>query len=224
MIDPFQNDPSDVHGKKSTTGDDNPSTDKVEPLIVTIEPQTKNKDSYEAKQYRLDCASYRLNQKSYKLNRKAYRVSHRTMVYLLIYTGLTLVVAVSSVIASYYARKSADTTKQSVQAYMNSTSAYLSFGEEFTVGKEIPGSKESEATVDIINLGNSPAIDVEVFGGNSDPSEGGEDYPTTLGYIQSKEIRKAVTDFLDKKIELNERNGFNFGARETSYEQSSSSL
>jgi|SRR5580698_2275435 hypothetical protein len=68
------------------------------PLIVTIEPQTRQKFSYEAKHYRLDHARF-------KLDREAYRTAHWTMILLAIYTFFTLVVAVGSIWTVYISDK-----------------------------------------------------------------------------------------------------------------------
>jgi hypothetical protein len=83
------------------------ASDNEEPLTVTIEP-SRQKYSYEAKQYRLDRARYRLE-------KKAYCTAHWTMVFLIIYTGLTLIVAVMSIISGFAAKKSADTATNQLE-------------------------------------------------------------------------------------------------------------
>jgi len=82
--------------------------DNTEPLIVTIEPQTKYKYSYDAKQYRLDRARFRLE-------KKAYCATHWTMIFLIIYTGLTLIVAVASVISAISTTTSANAAEKSMK-------------------------------------------------------------------------------------------------------------
>jgi hypothetical protein len=92
------------------------ASDNAEPLTVTIESAAKQQYSYAAKQYRLNRAGYRLQ-------KKAYCATHWTMVFLIIYTGLTLVVAVSSVIATVFTKRaaqaanvSADTAQKQFEA------------------------------------------------------------------------------------------------------------
>lgn len=55
----------------------------AEPLTVTIEPASKKKSCYDAKQYRLDRHRYRLE-------KKAYRVACWTLFALAVYTGVTI--------------------------------------------------------------------------------------------------------------------------------------
>jgi hypothetical protein len=90
---------ADFEGGRRKNGD---PADGTEPLIVTIEPQTKGKHSYEAKYYRLDRARLRLE-------KEAYRTARCTMIFLIIYTGLTLAVAAASIVSAYAAKRSADT-------------------------------------------------------------------------------------------------------------------
>lgn len=91
------------HGRDAANG--------TEPLIVTIEPQSRKSDSYEAKAYRLERAKYRLE-------KKAHRVGYWTMLFLLIYTGLTLIVAISSIIATVYSKRSADSEVAANRAWI----------------------------------------------------------------------------------------------------------
>lgn len=91
--------------KDNSSGNDGDRSGNAEPLIVTIEPQTKNKYSYTAKQYRLDRARYRLE-------KKAHGAAHWTMIFLMISTGLTMIVAVSSILATVVAKKQATLMRQ----------------------------------------------------------------------------------------------------------------
>ncbi|HXM61836.1 MAG TPA: hypothetical protein VN950_13345 [Terriglobales bacterium] len=90
---------------------DGDPANNAEPLIVTIEPQTKSKYSYEAKQYRLERARYRLE-------KKAYRATHCTMVFLIVYTGLTLIVAIMSVIQAIVAHQGWSDNRKQASAYL----------------------------------------------------------------------------------------------------------
>ena len=91
-------DPRDVYRKTGGAKKNPDAAQNAEPLIVTIEPQAKNKYSYEAKTYRLERARYRLE-------KKAYRAAHWTVVFLVIYTTLTLILAVSSIISTRTANR-----------------------------------------------------------------------------------------------------------------------
>jgi hypothetical protein len=82
------------------------ASDNTEPLTVTIEPASKQQYSYDAKQYRLDRAKYRLE-------KKAYSTSHWTMIFLIVYTGLTLIVAITSIITALAAKHSSDSAVNS---------------------------------------------------------------------------------------------------------------
>jgi hypothetical protein len=97
--------PRDAYHKEDGRQKNSDPTHNTEPLIVTIEPQTKNKYSYDAKHYRLDRARYILEKKS-------YRTSHWTMVFLIVYTGLTLIVAISSVVATCVAHEQVELMRQ----------------------------------------------------------------------------------------------------------------
>jgi len=93
--------PRSAHDKGNSCQKNNDSSNSTEPLIVTIEPQSKNKHPYEAK-------NYRLNRTRFRLEKKAYYTAHWTMIFLIIYTSLTFVVAVASIISDYVANKSAN--------------------------------------------------------------------------------------------------------------------
>ena len=79
------------------------SNDADPPLTVTIEP-SRNKNSYQAKEYRL-------NRIRHLLEKKTYHVQKWTMIFMVAYTGLTLIIAVASIVASYEAKKSTDSTR-----------------------------------------------------------------------------------------------------------------
>jgi hypothetical protein len=89
----FDDSPQDPKYKGDGGHTDAGAADNAEPIMVTIEPQVKNKHSYEAKNYRLDRARYRLE-------KKAYCAAKWTMIFLIAYTALTLVVALTSVIGT----------------------------------------------------------------------------------------------------------------------------
>jgi hypothetical protein len=100
--------PRGADNKDNSSHENTDASGDGEPLIVTIEPQTKNKYSYDAKQYSLDGARFRLE-------KKAYRTAHRTMVFLIIYTGLTLVVAVAAIVSAVAAKQSANSFERQLE-------------------------------------------------------------------------------------------------------------
>jgi hypothetical protein len=104
--------PRDANHKGDSRQKKSDPANNAEPLIVTIEPQTKNAHSYEAKDYRLERARFRLD-------KKAYRTTHWTMVFLIIYTGFTLVVAISSIIATWFAYKQSTLMHQQLVGTMS---------------------------------------------------------------------------------------------------------
>jgi hypothetical protein len=107
MDDSFQ-DSGDTHDGGNRRQTNRRASDNAEPLTVTIEPSSKKQYSYEAKQYRLDRTRYRLE-------KKAYCAAHWTMTFLIIYTGLTLIVAVMSIITGFAAKESADTAARQLE-------------------------------------------------------------------------------------------------------------
>lgn len=133
--------PRNAQGKSGAGQNDPNPANHIEPLIVTIEPQTKNKYSYEAKSYRLERARYRLE-------KKAYRTAHWTMVFLLIYTGFTLIIVVSSIFATYHAGRSADYQVAANRAWI--------------VPEPPPQNKRviQEANLEWHNVGKTPALAV----------------------------------------------------------------
>jgi len=110
MDDSLHEDSSDVNNQTGSSNKDRRAPDNAEPLTVTIEAATKNKYSYEAKQYRLDRTRYRLE-------KKAYCVAKWTMVFLIVYTCLTLFVAIASIIAAGAAQES---TRQAREQFLSS--------------------------------------------------------------------------------------------------------
>ena len=110
------------------------SNDADPPLTVTIEP-SRNKNSYQAKEYRL-------NRIRHLLEKKTYHVQKWTMIFMVAYTGLTLIIAVASIVASYEARMT-DSTSMSLRTMIPPMSSYSSDKGRTKPGKfilEISGS------------------------------------------------------------------------------------
>jgi hypothetical protein len=132
--------PRDTGHKSGGRQDSSKSADNAQPLIVTIEPQTKKQYSYEAKTYRLERARYRLE-------KKAYCVAKWTVIFLMAYTGLTLAVAIASAISTYLLRQQLEAT----------TAAFM----KFELWANIPNS-QSNFTMTLRNDGHSIARKIHV--------------------------------------------------------------
>jgi hypothetical protein len=151
MVSPPQDDPRRTDNENRGSYPDTTRPNDTEPLIITIEPQTKQKYSYEAKSYRLERARYRLE-------KKAYGVAHYTMVFLVVYTLLTLIVAISSVVATAYAKRSTDAAKEAVK--LAKRNAHLEQRAWVSVSDITPSSKSItpwEISIIFKNSGRTPA-------------------------------------------------------------------
>jgi hypothetical protein len=121
------------------------AADNAEPLKVTIESAAKQKYSYNAKQYRLDRSRYRLE-------KKAYCAACCTMIFLIVYTVLTGILALFSV-------KSNGTAKETL---MRSQRPWVANdeGATLTIDKVEDDSVSGSFTFTAKNFGPSPALNV----------------------------------------------------------------
>jgi hypothetical protein len=135
-------------GQNCKQSNANPTYD-TEPLTVTIEPFSEQQKSYKAKHYRLD-------RHRYGLEKKMYRTAHRSLSALAIYTGLTFIVAVTSVNGSCYTKKALELTRKQLAGTEGARIIV-------TPAIELPNSPES-LSIGFSNEGRvfSPRVDATV--------------------------------------------------------------
>ncbi len=93
--------------------------DHEEPITVTIEPSVENKNSYKSKEYRLNHIRYRLEKKLFDIQTFRWRKKKRsipffTLIFMVIYTVFTSIIAVESIVSTNSAKNAFKATAAGV--------------------------------------------------------------------------------------------------------------